>query len=123
VRRDEPAARLLVALERRDDLALASVLNPDARMVVDSGDESGGEVRGRARVARSLAGLPTTHPDASFEVVHVNGRAGLALRRRSGEVIGVLAFDLGPDDAIRELWLSTARGKLAHWNRRRPDAG
>jgi hypothetical protein len=121
VRRDDPAARLLVALERRDDLALASVLNLDARMVVDSGDESGGEVRGRMRVARVLTGLPTTHPDASFEVVHVNGRPGLALRRRNGEVVGVLALQPVPCGTIRELWLSTAPGKLAHWNRRRPD--
>jgi len=121
VRRDDPAARLLVALEGHDDVALASVLNPDARMVVDTGDESGGEVRGRARVARALTGLPALHPDASFEVVHVNGRPGLALRRGDGEVVGVLALDLGPDDTIRRLWLSTAQGKLAHWNRRRPD--
>ena len=121
MRRDDPAARLLAALGGRDDLALASVLNPDARLVVDAGDESGEEVRGRARVARSLFGLTTRHPDASFEVVHVNGCPGLALRRRTGEVVGVLALDLAPDDTIRELWLSSAPGKLVHWNRRRPD--
>ena len=146
MRRDDPAARLLVALEGHDDVALASVLNPDARMVVDAGDESGGEVRGRARVIRALSERLSTHPDASLEAVHVNGGPGLALRRRDGEVIGVLCLEVGEVDEVggvgeagkvgevgevgdvragaprvEALWLTTAPGKLAHWNRRRPD--
>ena len=117
--RDDLAARLLVALERCDDLALTSALNPDARMVVDAGDETGGELEGRARVIRALKELITRHPDAALETVHANGRPALALRRPSGDVVGVLAIDA--DAAIDSLWLTTAHAKLAHWNRRRPD--
>ena len=134
--RDDLAARLLLALERRDDLALASVLNPDVRMVVDTGDHTGAELRGRAAVTHALTDLHTRHPDASLLTVHVNGGPGLALRRSNGRVVGVLAIDsaldLGLDlalaldldldrsDVIDRLWLSMAPGKLAHWNRRRP---
>lgn len=123
--RDDLAARLLVALERWDDLALASALNPDARMVVDAGDETGGEFGGRARVTRRLKELLTRHPDAALEVVHANGRGALALRQASGEVVGVLAMDADATAdagaAIQSLWLTTAHAKLAHWNRRRPE--
>lgn len=126
MQRDDPAARLVVALERCDDLAMASILDPHARMVVDSGDRAGGELRGRARVMRALKDLLMRHPDASLQVVHVNGGPGLALRRRNGWVVGVLGIDVGSGadgmagDSIDRLWLSTAPGKLAHWNRPRP---
>jgi hypothetical protein len=115
----DPAARLYVALNHGDDLALASVLNPDVRLVVDAGDETGGELHGRARVIRVLRARLATHPDASLQTVHVNGRHGLALRRHDGEVLGVLSID--GVDTIEALWLSTSPRKLAHWNRRRPD--
>jgi hypothetical protein len=115
---DALAARLLVALEEWDDLALASVLNPDVRMLIDTGDETGAELRGRARVIRVLGQRLARHPDASLHAVHVNGAPGLALRRHDGEVIGVLSIDA--TQSIDELWLSTAPRKLAHWNRRRP---
>lgn len=118
--RDDLAARLLVALEESDDLALASVLNPEVRMVVDAGDESGAELRGRARVMGVLRQRLARHPDASLHTVHANGAPGLALRRHDGEVIGVLSIDAS--DVIDELWLSMAPRKLAHWNRRRPDS-
>jgi hypothetical protein len=117
----DPAARLLVALDQWDDLALASVLNPDVRMVVDSGDETGGDLHGRAHVTRVLRERLATHPDASLEIVHVNGRNGVALRRHDGTVLGVLSIE--GTEAIEALWLSTAPRKLAHWNRRRPDTG
>lgn len=130
MQRDDLAARLVVALERLDDLAQASILSPDVRMVVDSGDGTGGELRGRARVTRALEDLLMRHPDASLLTVHVNGGPGLALRRRDGRVVGVLGIEVGTGevgtdgvgagDAIDRLWLSTAPGKLAHWNRRRP---
>jgi hypothetical protein len=119
VSRDDLAARLLVALQRRDDLALAGALNPDACMVVDAGDATGGELEGRARVIRGLKELLTRHPDAALETVHANGRPALALRRPSGDVVGVLAIDA--DAAIHSLWLTTAPAKLAQWNRRRPE--
>ena len=46
------AARLRAALEHGDELALAGVLHRDASMVVDSGDVTGGELRGRTGVIR-----------------------------------------------------------------------
>ncbi len=133
MRHDDLAARLLVALDQRDDLVLAGVLNPQVRLLVDTGDETGAEERGRARVIRLLRERLATHPDAALETAHVNGGPGLALRRRDGEVIGVLCLEVGATsevDARRAggprvdaLWLTTAPGKLAHWNRRRPDNG
>ncbi|ANJ26078.1 hypothetical protein [Agromyces aureus] len=117
----DPAARLLDALEHSNDVALASVLSRDVRLVVDSGDDRGGELRGRALVARELHDLVLRHPDAAWMAVHVNGAAGLAMRRFDGQVVGVLGIQGEP--AIDLLWLSTAPRKLASWNRRRPDPG
>ncbi|MDQ0894939.1 hypothetical protein [Agromyces ramosus] len=114
----DPAARLLVALEQWDDLALASVLNPDVRLVVDSGDDTGGDLHGRAHVTRVLRERLARHPEASLHIVHVNGRSGVALRRHDGAVLGVLSIE--GTETIEALWLSTAPRKLAHWNRRRP---
>jgi hypothetical protein len=132
VSRDGSAARLLSALEQRDDVALASVLHPGVRLVIDSGDATGGRFRGRARVARALRDRLTRQADASLEAVDVNGVPGLALRSRGGLVLGVLSIGVpgaaepgrvaggnadGPGARIDELWLSTAPAKLAHWNR------
>lgn len=121
--RDDVASRLVAALERGDELALASLLNPEVRLLIDTGDETGGEQRGRARVIRALSTRLARHPDASLLTVRANGGPGLALRRGDGEVVGVLAIGTGLDGSIVELWLSTAPRKLAHWNRRRPDTG
>ena len=115
------AARLRAALEHGDELALAGVLHRDASMVVDSGDVAGGELRGRTGVIRGLHDLRALFPDASVSTVHVNGQAGLALRRPNGEVVGVLSVD--GTVAIERLWLCTSRLKLAGWNRRRPEIG
>ncbi len=116
---DDLAARILAALERGDDLALASILSPDCSLLVDAGDRAADGVRGRARVIRTLRARLTTHSDASLGTVHVNGDRGLALRRGDGEIIGVLVLGRGDDGSVVELWLSTAPSKLAHWNRRR----
>jgi len=115
----DSAARLLAALQHGDDLALAALLNRNVRLVIDSGDEIGGETIGRARVILALAEQLRTRADASLHPVHVNGRPGVALFRRNGEVIGVLSLDDG--EPIETLWLSTARRKLAAWNRGRPE--
>lgn len=117
----DPAARLLAALQAGDELAVTGCLHRDVRLVVDTGDETGCEIRGRGRVGRALLERLTSRPDASIEPSHVNGGPGLVLRRADGEVIGTLGIDAG--DAIDALWLSTAPAKLAHWNGRRPDAG
>lgn len=113
------AARLRAALDHGDELALTGALHRDACMVIDSGDDAGGELRGRAHVIRRLQDQPAQHPDAAWITVHVNGQAGLALRRLNGEVIAVLSID--GTSAIAKLWLSTSALKLAAWNRRRPE--
>jgi hypothetical protein len=120
VSRDELAARLLVALERGDEVALATLLDRDAVMLIDTGDPAGGSVRGRARVARALRAAVAGHPDAALELVSVNHGPGLALRLRDRTVVGVLVIDLGTDGTIGELWLCAAPGKLANWNRESP---
>ena len=122
MRHDDLAARLLVALDHRDDVALAGVLNPQVRLLVDTGDDTGGDVLGRARVISVLRERLATHPDAALATVHVNGGPGLALRRPDGEVIGVLCLEIDAG-RIEALWLTTAPGKLAHWNLRHPDIG
>lgn len=116
MRHDVCAARLRSALQQGDDLALASVLNPEIHLCIDAGDETGGEVRGRARVIRVLRERLANRPDAAIEAAHVNGVPGLALRGADGQVLGVLSFDLG-GSTIDRLWLTTSAGKLAHWNR------
>ncbi|GAA1824686.1 hypothetical protein [Agromyces salentinus] len=113
-------ARLRAALHHGDELALASVLHHDVSLVADSGDDSGGELRGRARVIRAFHELQRRHPDASFRTAHVNGQPGLTFRRRTGQVVAVLGVD--GRTAIVRLWLCTAPPKLAGWNRHRPEA-
>ncbi|WP_448808810.1 hypothetical protein [Agromyces bauzanensis] len=120
--RDDLAARLLTALERADEVALASLLDPDVALVVDTGDHAGGDLHGRAHVIRSLLGFRMQHPDASLDTVHVNGGPGVAVRAPDGPVVGILALDAdldrGPHGGARigRLWLITAPRKLAHWN-------
>ena len=113
------AARLRAALDHGDELALAGALHRDASMVVDSGDEAGGELRDRGRVIRGLRDQQARPTDATWVKGHVNGQAGLALRRPNGEVVGVLAID--GTTAIARLWLCTSPLKLAGWNRHRPE--
>jgi hypothetical protein len=113
-------ARLRAALHHGDELALASVLDHDVFLVTDSGDESGGELRGRARVIRAFHELQRRHPDASFCTAHVNGQPGLTLRRPDGRVVAVLSVD--GTTVILRLWLCASPPKLAGWNRPRLEA-
>lgn len=113
--RDDVAADLLVALEQRDDLALAAILHPGVRLIVDAGDATGGEVIGRARVGDSLANLISRHPDAALGVASVNGAPGLVVGGAPG-VVAVLGIDVGAEGAITVLWLCTAPSKLARWS-------
>ena len=89
-------------------------MSRDASMTVDSGDEAGGKLHGRVRVIRELHDQLARYPDASFLTAHVNGRAGLALRRSTGEVVAVLSVDGAT--SIERLWLCTSPRKLASWN-------
>lgn len=116
--RDDLATRLLLAIRRGDERALASLLNPDVVMIVDTGDQTGGDVRGHARVIRSLLQPPRMPPpDAWLEKVHVNGGPGVAVRAPDGAVIAVLVIDPGSaGDEVGRLWFITAPRKLAHWN-------
>ena len=127
MRHDDVAARLLLAVRQGDELALASVLSPEVDLFIDSGDGTGGEQRGRARVIRVLVERLARQADVAIELAHVNGGPGLALRRRDGRVIAVLCFDAGGDPAgasgsgpVVRLWLTTAPGKLEHWNGTHP---
>jgi len=107
-------ARLCAALNRGDELTLASILHRDACMITDSGDDAGGEQRGRARIIRAFQELQQRHPDASFRTAHVNGQPGFVLRRPDGRVVAVLSIE--GTTAIVRLWLCTSPLKLAGWN-------
>lgn len=116
--REQPAVRLLHALEQTDELAVLALLHPAVRLTIDAADRTGGRAQGRASVAGILAERLTRHPDASLEPADVNGEPGLALRRSDGVVTAVLGLATDPRDRVTELWLSTAPAKLTHWNRR-----
>lgn len=120
MRREDAAARLLAALRDGDELALTGVLDPVARLVVDTGDATGGEVHGRASVIRSLLARLASRADAVLEPVRANGAPGIALRHADGVVLAVLGVDADPGGTITRLWLSAAPAKLRHWNRPRP---
>ncbi|MFC5789012.1 hypothetical protein EDM22_00920 [Agromyces tardus] len=121
--RDDVAARLIAALDQGDDVALARLLSDAVRMVVDTGDDTGGSEQGRASVIPALRTRRMRHPDASLEPVRVNGGPGLVLRRPGGEVVGVLCIGVEPDGSIGDVWLSSAPGKLTRWNRGEPAEG
>ncbi|MGR0319763.1 hypothetical protein [Agromyces sp. ZXT2-3] len=115
---DSVAAALLAALDAGDDVALARLLDGEARLTIDTGDRGGGSVRGRARVIRTLGRLLVGRGEAALETAQVNGCPGLALRRRDGTVIAVLALEVDDAGTLMELWLQAAPAKLANWNRR-----
>jgi hypothetical protein len=119
VPREHVGERLLAALRDRDDVALARLLDAEARLTVDTGDHGGGSVRGRARVIRTLDRLLVDRPGTTLDAIEVNGCPGLALRRDDGTVIGVLALEVDADagGTIGQLWLQAAPEKLGSWNR------
>lgn len=117
MQRDDVVARLLRGLGGGDDLTLANVLHPRARMLLDTGDRDGGEIHGRPVVIRGLRALVARHPDAAPEVVRVNGSTGLALRRGDGAVVAVVCLDLDAGGVVTTLWVTAAPTKLGHWNR------
>jgi hypothetical protein len=118
------ARRLGDALASDDAVALAELMSRTVRLVIDSGDHSGGEWRGRELVITVLRDRYRYHRDASLQLVHVNGAPGLALHRADdGVIVGVLAIgSRGRGGRITELWLAMAPQKLLSWNRRRGSA-
>ena len=117
MRPDDVAARLAFALDAGDEIALAGLLEPEVRLTIDTGDAAGGERNGRAAVARALAAQMARHPDVTVQVAHVNGAPGLVLRPQGGGVSGLVSLRTGWRGSVVELWLVTAPGKLAHWDR------
>lgn len=117
MRRDDAAARLRSALDAHDEVALAGQLDSEVRLTIDAGDSTGGERTGRALVMRALAAQIARHPDGTLNVVHVNGAPALAIRDADGDVSGLIVIRAGWRGTIVELWLTTAPGKLAGWNR------
>lgn len=107
------AARLLAALERQDADGVAATLGRWVRLLHDAGDEGGGEVRGRERVAEELLGIRMRVAGAVVQPARVNGEAGGVIRAPDGRPVAVLA--VGRGRRIQELWVTTAADKLAHW--------
>ncbi|MDR2997563.1 MAG: hypothetical protein LBU78_05545 [Microbacterium sp.] len=108
------------ALADQDEAALSGLLTRTVRLVIDSGDLTGGEWRGRD-VVTSVLRDRYRRRDSSLRMVHVNGSPGLALYRPAdGAVVGILAIGSRSDEGmISELWLAVAPQKLTSWNRPR----
>ena len=123
MRRDDVIARLLNALHTGDELALASLLDENARMIIDTNDSTGGVVSGRLPCASRLHRLQRSFPDAAFVAVQVNGEPGLALRSPDGFDFAVVGVAQKSDGLISRLWLSAAPQKLEFWNRQRRSRG
>lgn len=116
--RDDPAARLLAALERRDGKSLRRTLSRHVHMVLDSGDASGGFFRGRKQVSTAMMGLCWSTAEHSVTPTEVNGRPGALLQDPHGRVVGVLGFGLSRR-SITDIWALTAPDKIARWRARR----
>ena len=112
--RDATIARLLTALERSEVRGVAATLGMRVRMLHDAGDARGGEERGRGDVARALVGIRMRFPAAHVQATPVNGTPGGVIRTPDGCVHAVIAAS-GGNRRIRELWVTTAAGKLGSW--------
>lgn len=112
--RENPAARLLAALERHDERALRRILNRHVHMVLDSGDATGGLFDGRKQVSAAMRGLCWSTSDHVVTPTQVNGRPGALLRDPNGRVVGVLGFGIGRR-SITDIWALTAPDKIARW--------
>lgn len=121
--RDDVIGRLLNALHTGDDLALTSLLDNNARMIIDTNDDTGGVVTGRLPCASRLHDLQKSFPDATFVAVQVNGEPGLALRSPDGFDSAVVSVAHKRGGLITALWLFAAPQKLEFWNRQRRSRG
>lgn len=111
--REVAVAELLAALDRSDAIGVAASLGLRAHLVHDAGDATGGEARGRMRVARALIGIRMRFPDAVVRPARVNGEPGGIVRGPDGSVVAVIAAEGG--SRIRSLWVTTAQRKLVRW--------
>ncbi|HEY0582870.1 MAG TPA: RNA polymerase sigma-70 factor [Chloroflexota bacterium] len=115
---------LVTAAQRGDVQHLASLLAADATLFSDGGGKVTAALRpifGRDAVARFIVGvLAKSPPDATFEVVEVNGQLGL-LARVQGLPSYVAAFDAASDDEVSALYLVANPDKLAYVRRQLQD--
>ncbi|WP_127792509.1 hypothetical protein [Agromyces sp. LHK192] len=109
------------ALDAHDEIELVRLFTADARLIVDAGDPTGGEWRGRASVARILLDRLADRQDVVFDLVDVNGGPGVSLRGAGGRVIGVVALGIDATGLVEAVWVTTAPRKLTSWNPDPPD--
>lgn len=120
VRRDADAGRLAAAFRDAylsgDPSQLARVLDPDVRVIVDSGGVTG-RAHGPAdglTAALTLLALTLGAPEGlRLELRSVNGRPGLRATRQE-RVVAVIALD-GAAGVLDRVWLVTNPAKLARW--------
>lgn len=111
---DDVVARLAAACRTVDVTAIEAALGPDAVAVCDSGGRVPAPVlplHGAAEVAWLLHALL---PGNDLTVEHVNGRAGLVLRR-SGRAVAVIAVTC-EHDRVTALWVVLNPAKLRRWH-------
>lgn len=112
---DHVVRSFLAAGATGDIAQLLPWLDPDVRLLSDGGgvvSAARRPVEGADRVARFLLGLMAKQDDVTLELVGVDGRTGV-LVRRDGHPMGVVAFDVR--DTVTELWLTLNPEKLGAW--------
>jgi hypothetical protein len=96
--RDELAARFFAAAQRGDLAGLEALLAADVEMTGDGGGKVPAltaPLRGRARVARFLAGAAVARrPGLSIRIVEVNGGPGALYLDAQQRLLGVVALEI-----------------------------
>jgi RNA polymerase sigma-70 factor (ECF subfamily) len=99
-----------------DTTTLEHMLAPDAIAVTDGGGKVSAPlrpVRGAQDVAQLVATLLGPQADAVLAVDHVNGRAGLVLRRPS-EVLAIATLSIS-GTRVHVVWIVLNPDKLRLW--------
>jgi hypothetical protein len=119
VERHDGVVRGFAEACRLEDIeALRAALDPDAIAICDGGGlvpASMSPVHGAEDAARLAAAMLCGRPDAELTIEAVNGRAGLALRRR-GRAVAVVAVEEA-HARIAVLWIVLNPAKLSRWHR------
>jgi RNA polymerase sigma-70 factor (ECF subfamily) len=116
-RREELAARFLVACEKGDLDGLLGLLAEDAAAYFDAGGKAPAPPRpifGREQVARVVIGIAAKVAQLGQRAVraHVNGQPGAVFVDGAGAVVGVIEVDVA-DGAVRAVRAVTNPEKLA----------